>query len=342
MTRRLRPLLMLVTLLLLCHSIPALASGLTGRDEQLEARILQAWQSRLSARYAAEGIPVPSTDGYTASWGCVIKRGGDTQELIDQKQHWELAIVSASDVDLQRLAEEGILYGYPRYFPEQATECHQWLHRDLWRLLPEDTTRRYNVYFYDRTGDGVTLLLCNGSTRKKRDGNAQDYALTLLSLRSPEAMRRTDGIAYLAYASPEELLSADPASWDAASVAMRKDDRLTALDEAGLLLDLRQEPYLAQRPPLTHDQRRKPDYIPAGMYASDGRMIALPYNADVLDRQGNAVSIHALIINPRSLLTDRSLAYAVHVIKSVEWRWGWQSQPQAAASPALDRSDMDW
>ena len=332
---------LVTVLLLLClFTIPARADELTGRDEALEAKLCEAWKKNLAMLYGND-TPTPSLDGNTPYWGCVIKRGGDTEELIAQKDHWELAIVSARDVDLQCLADEGILHPNPRYFPQWSTEKHQWLHRDLWHLWPQDSTKTYQIFVYERTNDDVTLLLCNGSSSRKRNSNAPSYAMTYLGLRSAEHMRGTDGLAYWPQTTSDMLLAADPSSWDMASLVIPVDDRLTALDEAGLLLDLRQDAYLAQRQPLIRT-RVNPKALPAGVFADDGRLLALPCSAASLDRNGNATHVHALVINPHSQYVDAALAYAVHIIRSEEWAWFWQDERHQPSAPALDRNDMTW
>ncbi|MEG1155957.1 MAG: hypothetical protein RSD94_08790 [Acinetobacter sp.] len=39
-----------------------------------------------------------------------IRLGGTTEELIDDKKDWDMAIVSSKDVNLQTLADEGLNY----------------------------------------------------------------------------------------------------------------------------------------------------------------------------------------------------------------------------------------
>lgn len=327
--------LLLISLLI---ASPACADSLTGRDTALEETLCGLWRESLAAVYE-DGAPIPSADGYTPNWGCVIKRGGDTRELIAQKKHWELAIVSADDVDLQRLADAGILHAYPYYYPDGAVERHQWLHRDLWQLLPRATDKRYDVFIYDRTDNDITLLLCNGSTARKRGGNAQDYALTLLAARTPEQMRRTDGFALVQNLRPQQLLTMDSASWDAAILIMDADDPLTELDQAGLLLDLRQNAFLAAHQPLVRKKNVAPHTLAAGVYADDGRMLALPIAAHVMDRNGSAQQLRVIVVNPRSSCISEALAWTEHHIRSVIWRWQWQD---AGRPCPFDRRDLTW
>lgn len=329
---------LLLLLISLFIASPALAEPLTGRDTELEETLCRLWRESLAALYE-DGTPVPSSDGYTPSWGCVIKRGGNTQELIAQKKHWELAIVSVDDVNLQQLAEAGILHAYPYYYPDGIVERHQWLHRDLWRLLTQVTDKRYDVFFYDRTDDDITLLLCNGSTARKRNGNAQDYALTMLAARTPEQTRRTDGFALVQNLRPQQLLTMDPASWDAAILIMDAEDPLTELDQAGLLLDLRQNAFLAVHQPLTRKKNVAPRALPAGVYAADGRMLALPVAAHVLDRSGSVRQLRVIAVNPRSRHIAEALAWAEHHIRSVVWRWQWQD---AGRPFPFDRQNLTW
>ena len=330
----------LALLCLLVLGSTGMAEELTGRDEALEAQLQQTWQQNLIQRYGADG-PIPSVNGNTANWGCVIKRGGSTRELIEQRAHWELAIVSAAEVDLQQLADAGVLYAHPRYFPQHSIETHQWLHRDLWHLLPKDSTKQYDVFIYERSADDITLLLCNGCSSAKRSSNASDYAQTYLSLRTPDQLRITDGLACLWQATADMLLAAPPASWDMASLTISSADQLAVLDQAGLLFDLSQDAYLAQRQPLTRT-RISPKLLPACIEASDGRMLALPYSAATMDSRGNAITLNVLVINPNSPCIPEALAYAVHIIKSEEWAWHWQETPRQPGAPALDRNDMTW
>ena len=130
-------------------SIASILNAWGAKDgQELYTRILDHWNRNI--------------DGTRISWPAKIRLGGTTGDLISEPGSWDLAIVSSKDVDLQKLADEGVVQEYG-FAPIQEFILHQWLLPDeLQSLLPEHPFLAHQVYFYDydhATGE-ATLLIC--------------------------------------------------------------------------------------------------------------------------------------------------------------------------------------
>lgn len=93
------------------------------------------------------GLLEQNLDGTRLSWPAKIRLGGTTEDLISKPGSWDLAIVSSKDVDLQKLADEGLVQEYG-FVPTQDFILQQWLLPDeLQGLLPEHPFLAHQVYF---------------------------------------------------------------------------------------------------------------------------------------------------------------------------------------------------
>lgn len=78
-----------------------------------------------------------------------VRFGETTEELIHEQETWDLAIVSSKEVDLQRLADEGLLRE-EGYRPSSSLATLQWLYPDwVQAQLPEHPYLLYEVFCYD-------------------------------------------------------------------------------------------------------------------------------------------------------------------------------------------------
>ena len=186
--------------------------------QELYTRILDHWNKNL--------------DGTRISWPAKIRLGGTTEDLISKPGSWDLAIVSSKDVDLQKLADEGLVQEYG-FVPTQEFILHQWLLPDeLQSLLPEHPFLAHQVYFYDydhATGE-ATLLICKHYSGEP-SGVPGPFARAILGRRSADTVRGVEGIVRveappIAFkVEPGELLNWEiddllsrPRDWDVANI----------------------------------------------------------------------------------------------------------------------------
>lgn len=310
-------------------------------DDDRYAAILRAWNAtdggelwqNVWDRYMEQ------YDDYTSPSRLRIRFGGNTDQLIKDKKKWDLAIVSSKDVDLQRLADEQLLMKRG-HVPSQYVASSQWLYPEqVQKLLPDDPIWIYHVYCYDYDPqtDDATLLICHpGTIHDMNDSNL--CAEIMLEARTADQIRATEGIARAAWTdwTAEELL-ARPDDWDVASIAIKSEDELNALDQAGLLYDFSNDPYWPARNKLWE--------APNGIFSSDGRMIAVPYVAN-----GSFASDSTLVIvvNARCADLDRAMAYEKHWMKSREWMYDRVVNDDTPAEHrkkygiSLFKDEMDW
>ena len=248
-----------------------------------------------------------------------VRFGGTTEELIREKKTWDLAIVSSKDVDLQRLADEGLLRENG-YDPSSSLATLQWLYPDwVQAQLPEHPYLIYNLYCYDfdeETQD-VTWLVCKRDP-SNNDVRMPDMLAGVITKNRPTALeRKTQTIARAVWTgwTVDDLL-ARPDDWDIANVSLASYDDLDRLDEAGLLYDFNHDPFWATR---------DTDWpVPLGVYSDDGRLIAIPYAQDVPydpNREPNLYPhpYQVVIINSRSVDLELSMAYEKRWIQAYEW-----------------------
>ena len=71
-----------------------------------------------------------------------FRLGGTTEELIKDYRNWDIAIVSSKEVDLQKLADEGVVINCA-YEPAADLSLHYW-------LLPEAVRKKLPIHpIYD-------------------------------------------------------------------------------------------------------------------------------------------------------------------------------------------------
>ncbi|MDD3410944.1 MAG: hypothetical protein PHY12_09070 [Eubacteriales bacterium] len=143
-----RLLVCLLALCLLCGSSAALAAKKKEPQPIPEryAAIGEDWNATTAEElhlnilaYQKNNSPEEPPASFTPTYRpCSIRFGGTTKELIEDKKNWDLAIVSSKDVNLQRLADEGLIM-QRGYNPSNRFALHQWLlPAGLQALLPQD------------------------------------------------------------------------------------------------------------------------------------------------------------------------------------------------------------
>ena len=111
-------------------SIASILNAWGAKDgQELYTRILDHWNRNI--------------DGTRISWPAKIRLGGTTEDLISKPGSWDLAIVSSKDVDLQKLADEGLVQEYglfcsSGFFPMNCRACCRSIH--FWRIKSIFTT----------------------------------------------------------------------------------------------------------------------------------------------------------------------------------------------------------
>lgn len=323
-------------------SIASILNAWGAKDgQELYTRILDHWNRNI--------------DGTRISWPAKIRLGGTTEDLISKPGSWDLAIVSSKDVDLQKLADEGLVQEYG-FAPIQEFILHQWLLPDeLQSLLPEHPFLAHQVYFYDydyATGE-ATLLICKHYSGEP-SGVPGPFARAILGGRSADAVRAVEGIVRVeapppAYkVEPGELLNWEiddllsrPRDWDVANILIQNESDLDALDRAGLLYDFSQDNFWLTR---SYDWS-----VPSGVYSEDGRLIAIPY----IPYYGPAESgFWVTVVNTRCQNLSKAMAYVTHWIKTDEWAWGFYTQEKTEEEDVPEeirkygicmyKDEMDW
>lgn len=315
--------------LLLCL-ILAIASGALAKDSRLledVQTILAAWNAN-DGKELEENILTHWNDSFTSGtvdWRTTIRFGGTTKQLLDEPESWDLAIVSSKEVDLQPLADKGLIEFHGNV-PALELALYQWRLPDaLQRKLPVDLILIYDVYFYsyDKATNEAIMLVCQKNIGRKKNAPRHPhlYAQTILRKRSAAEVRDLEGLVCVSCLyqqerySPEELrywslqdLLDRPDDWDVATLSLRSADELTPLDEAGLLYDLSQDPYYASRN-MEWD-------LPNGLFSDDGRMIAIPFIPCGTPEEG---CFDCLVVNSRCIDLPAAMTYTKHFMKSHEW-----------------------
>ena len=310
--------------------------------KELHLRILEFWNESL--------------DLYNnkLAWPLTIRLGGTTEELIADPKSWDLAIVSSKDVDLQTLADNGLIMS-EGYVPLDPIALHQWLLPEgIQRQLPVDPIRMFSVfcYDYDPQEDDATLLICQENFGKKKNNPRVPsvFAKPILNRRTAEQARAVEGISRIEASTDEaerresqsqilqwhmEELLQKPEAWDIADVLIHDESELDALDQAGLLYDFSQDEYWLER---------SIDWpVPNAIFSGDGRLIAVPYKPFLSQKQG---MFRVLIINQQAADIPRTLAYAQHFIRSNEWIYTFDrdSQPKETRKYGycIYKHEVDW
>lgn len=268
--------------------------------------------------------------------------GGTTKEVIANHKKWDVAIVSSKDVDLQKLADAGVIeYNPYASVPTEKPALRQWTYPEaVQQMLPQHPCYYYEAYLYsyDAATNEAIFLVAN---TKGRPGRWYSHWITqLLEGRSVEQARAAEGFCQnvlwehydrTEMSLTEEDLVANPTEWDLAFLRIAPEDKLEKLDAAGLLYDFSQDEYWAGRNPVQEELDtleimaskdeywvgREPSWnVPASICSADGRMIAIPY-ADHTYIYGN--NIYVFVVNAKSPVLSNALAYAKHFIKTKEW-----------------------
>lgn len=291
------------------YCVPILETWDAKDAKELRLRVLEYWESsatKISGHYGPKSKPLN------------IRFGGTTKELIDDKANWDLAIVSSKEVDLQALADEGLImsYGNGPFFEESL---HQWLlPEQVQNKLPVHPIELYCIYCYayDPQTDEATFLICQENIgRKKNSPRAPaTFANQIIASRSAEQMRALEGICRVnnwvledgAVWTVDDLLQ-NPEDWDVADLLIRDESELAALYQAGLLADFSQDRYWLER------DMNWP--VPSGIFSDDGTLIAIPY----VQLNPDAGTFRVLIVNEHAPNSSQALDYVKHFVKSYEW-----------------------
>ena len=330
-------------LLAVCLLIPslALAKG-KAKDEPIPdfcKPILEAWNATTGEElllnileYQKNSSPEEPPASFSPKYRpCSIRFGGTTKELIADKKNWDLAIVSSKDVDLQKLADEGLIMSQ-KHIPASFFAYHQWLApKELQQLLPSDPMLTFYILFfdYDETAADATLLICQADIGRKKNHPRAPYqvATDLMSMQSTDEARSVQGIRIRRRDEgwTEDKLLAQPDDWDVAILTIEENSKLEKLDAAGLLYDLSQESYFvnrtAIRPFEPSIERGMPprQVLPNGIFSANGRMIAIPVVAVMEDEYDGTLGV--MIVNSKSPVLEHACEFAVHEVKSLEWFW---------------------
>ncbi len=248
-----------------------------------------------------------------------VRFGGTTEKLIKEKKQWDMAIVSSKDVDLQKLADKGIIRTRG-YYPSSSLASLQWLYPDWVKAqLPEHPYLLYEVYCYDydeETQD-ITWIIAKVNPSASVVRSPDRLGRAIIDRRPVELERKTQGIARATWLhwTVEELL-ANPDDWDVANISLSDYEELNQLDDAGLLYDFHQDAFWETREPAWS--------VPKGIYSSDGRLIAIPITQEIPydpNRLTNLypASYQVLVVNKKSMHIDLAMQYEKHWIQSYEW-----------------------
>ena len=312
--------------LLACMSLPARAAQKEIPDFCMP--ILQDWGAT-NEKELQDAILSYWKDNMPKGWDEMHKDaqkplsfsfGGTTKELIKNQKKWDVGIVSSKDVDLQKLADAGVLRSIS-CTPRDEYPLHQWLLPEKVQCkLPQHPLYYYAVYCYayDSQTDEAIFIICNDKSRLNPWKTS--WARQIIEKRDAEEIRALEGIRrtvdWRCY-EKEELsptaaqLAACPQDWDWAFLRTDKEkvsEALEELDAAGVLYDFSTDAYWAGR---------NPDWAqPKGLFSADGRMIAIPFREEVHTRK-NEMSF--FVVNAKSPALSRALEFAEHYVKGYEW-----------------------
>ncbi|MEG0505231.1 MAG: hypothetical protein RR547_11350 [Raoultibacter sp.] len=245
----------------------------------------------------------------------VVRFGGTTKELIADKKHWAMAVVSTKDVDIQELLDNNMIKRW--YFsPTDPSVRGLWLASSSLRTFkPKDLSYSYDFFFfdYDAPTDDATVLLFN----EKYSLTDSIFAEALMDMRSAEQKRAMEGIARVNSWSFEKLI-ANPDDWDTAQIMVSYPDGLEQLDQAGILFDLSQSAYLSSRKSIEKGSGGW-DGMPNGIFSADHRLIGVPcYPFDNDDNRRKANETKVLIVNAKSNYIDAAIRYVEYNVKGME------------------------
>lgn len=260
-----------------------------------------------------------------------------------------MAVVSSKEVDLQKLADKGILRSRG-YEPSSSLELLQWLYPDwVKEQLPTHPYLLYEAYCYDYNEETheVTWIIA------KPDSSANDVRMpvelgrAIISRRPIELERKTQGIARATWLhwTIDELLER-PDEWDVASVSLADYKELDKLDAAGLLYDFHNNSYWETRTPSWS--------VPKGIYSNDGRLIAIPYAQEIPYDPNRLTNLYphpyqVIIINKASTNIELAMSYEKHWIQAYEWYYSRigsteysEGIPKKYGTCVIRKDDVSW
>lgn len=293
---------------------PILEAWGATNEKELQQAILTYWEDNNPKEWPTmhKGAKTPVSFWF----------GGTTRELIKNHKKWDVAIVSSKEVDLQELADAGVIILNEHDGCPCSREAYdQWLYpKKVQQMLPKHPLYYYHVYCYryDIQTNEAIFLLCNSRHRPTRWYN--HWITQILESRTPSEVRAVEGIRrmrdWAEFAMPELSASeadlvAHPKEWDWAFLRIHKEDKLEKLDAAGLLYDFAQDEYWANRDPQWVEWSG-----PSGIKTADGRMIAIPYPET---NHNGPDEISVFVVNAQSSVRERALAYSKHFIMGLEW-----------------------
>ncbi|MEG0504410.1 MAG: hypothetical protein RR547_07160 [Raoultibacter sp.] len=225
------------------------------------------------------------------------------------------------------------------------------------KKLPQDPLYYYYVYCfsYHAETDEAVFVVCNEKDRPPIPWQKR-WVRQIIEHRSADQVRVLEGLCrkidWDNFGMPElsdteQDLVANPTEWDWAFLRINKADRLKNLDQAGLLYDFSQDEYFANQDPQWEWEE------PSGIWSADGsRMLAIPYHEWNYNAE-NEISV--FVVNAKSPVLARALAYAKHYIKCNEWneygRDTYYSNPEEMKQYLSDyeigylailKKDVDW
>ncbi|MEG1360821.1 MAG: hypothetical protein RSE23_14270 [Clostridia bacterium] len=310
----------ITAILLLCLLLPSIASAKKQKKEQPIPERFAAVMEVCNATTIKE-MHKNLTDYIVATFDqsysirnmpLVVRFGGTTKELIADKRHWAMAVVSTKDVDIQEMLDQNMIYygGFSMMAP--SVLCLWLVPSSLKTFKPKDLRYSYDIFFfdYDEQTDDATVLLFN----KKYPVVDGIYAQALLDMRSPEQKRAMEGIARVNSWTAEKLI-ANPDDWDTAQITVPYPNGLEQLDQAGMLLDLSQSDYLASRKSVEKGVEGW-DGLPNGIFSLDNRLIGVPCYPFVVYESHDQVQV--LIINAKGSHIEDAIRYVEYHIKGME------------------------
>lgn len=323
------------------YCMPILEAWGAKDGKELQLSILEHWKSLAPKSW--ERVYTPRKRPIS------FQMGGTTKELVANHKKWDVAIVSSKNVDLQKLADEGVILSMS-HCPTDLLPLHQWLlPKEVQKKLPAHPLFVYAIYCYDYNPqtDEAIFLIANDKHRPvcSREG----WMLQIQKGRSADQIRTVESISlaneWVQEGIPEwteaELLKRTE-EWDWAILRIDPNDKLEMLDREGILFDFSQDIYWADRNPAWAE--------PNGLFSSDGRMIAVPYDPIITGRNPPD-KISVFVVNAKSEYLLRALEYAKHFVKSYEWLYsviqsGWQNpdiiERYGESSICIFKDDMDW
>ena len=187
------------SLVFLCSTFTLAVCEETGVSPRI-ASILNAWNAKDGKELRLRILDYwnEHSDGTHFSWPLNIRLGGTTVDLINEPESWDLAIVSSKDVDLQELADAGLIKA-AGFFPADEVALFQWLlPHYLKEIFPGDPILMYSVYCYDYDAqtDDATLLICQADIgSKKNSPRVPDvFSTPILNRRTAAQIRSVEGI----------------------------------------------------------------------------------------------------------------------------------------------------